>query len=161
VLQQNGIDYEEACAYADTVIERFKNPYLDHKWLSISFAYTSKMVMRNIPLIKGARETEAMALGFAAYLLFMRTTRNGEVYEGNVNGNLYRVNDDKAAILHDLWKENNEAGIVSAVLSDKNLWGSDLTGLADFAEQTNRWLSLLLKEGARIAIAKIPATTIK
>src|SRR3546814_11008236 len=47
-LVEIGIDKTEAAAFADYVIDRFSNPYLEHKWESISANYTSKMRMRNL-----------------------------------------------------------------------------------------------------------------
>lgn len=61
------ISYTEACIFSDKVKDRFKNPFLEHKWLSISVNYTSKMRMRNIPLlqqyyVKTGKIPEQMAL---------------------------------------------------------------------------------------------------
>ncbi|WP_262249804.1 tagaturonate reductase [Parapedobacter soli] len=72
-----GIDKQEAEMFADQVIDRFANPYLEHKWESISTNYTSKMRMRNFATLerhfKGGRSNGAnyMALGFAGYLMAM------------------------------------------------------------------------------------------
>jgi tagaturonate reductase len=45
------ITKEEAEAFAGNVIDRFYNPFIEHKWLSISMNYTAKMKMRCLPLI--------------------------------------------------------------------------------------------------------------
>ncbi|ANH82590.1 altronate oxidoreductase [Niabella ginsenosidivorans] len=166
VLEKKGISYDASCTFADQVIERFKNPYLDHKWISISFAYTSKMLMRNLPLIKAAdsgmaEEPSAMALGFAAYLLLMKSRKNGDHYEREINGTVYRLNDDKAALLAALWEKNDEAQIVNAVLASKELWGEDWSSCTLFASQVRQWLSLLLKDGAIASLNKFATIAIK
>ena len=46
------ISEPEVIEFANTVIDRFYNPQLDHKWSSITLNYTGKMKMRNVPLIK-------------------------------------------------------------------------------------------------------------
>lgn len=79
-----GIDLKEASEFADHVIDRFGNPYLQHQWRSISTNYTSKMRMRNLPTIARymARYNEVpshMTLGFAGYLMFMQTTEGEEL----------------------------------------------------------------------------------
>src|SRR3546814_1681697 len=51
-LVEIGIDKTEAAAFADYVIDRFSNPYLEHKWESISANYTSKMRMRNLATLE-------------------------------------------------------------------------------------------------------------
>ena len=68
-LDSETISYNEACAFANQVSDRFRNPFLDHKWISISMNYTSKMKLRNIPLLlkhysKTDKVPENMALGF-------------------------------------------------------------------------------------------------
>lgn len=40
--------------FGDAVIDRFSNPYIDHKWESISLHYRTKVEVRCIPLIKKA-----------------------------------------------------------------------------------------------------------
>ncbi len=69
-LDSQTISYNEACAFANQVTDRFRNPFLDHKWVSISMNFTSKMKLRNIPLLlryyeKTDAVPENMALGFA------------------------------------------------------------------------------------------------
>lgn len=80
-----GIGRGEASEFADRVIDRFSNPFLQHHWQSISTNYTSKMRMRNLPTIVRHRQQSAMAptymaLGFAGYLYFMKATEGGELF---------------------------------------------------------------------------------
>ncbi len=69
-----GVDEKEAVTFADQVIDRFSNPYLEHKWESISTNYTSKMRMRNLATLERYMKVgnnggaDDMALGFAGYL---------------------------------------------------------------------------------------------
>ncbi|MEC3878864.1 tagaturonate reductase [Parapedobacter sp. 10938] len=73
-LVEIGIDKAEAAIFADQVIDRFSNPYLEHQWESISTNFTSKMRARNMATLE--RRVKAgvgsgadyMALGFAGYL---------------------------------------------------------------------------------------------
>ena len=72
-----GITKADAEAFANQVIDRFRNPYLEHQWESISLNYTSKMRMRNLATLeryvqKGIGDNaDYMALGFAGYLKAM------------------------------------------------------------------------------------------
>lgn len=74
----NGLITEaEAREFAGQVLDRFRNPFIDHQWKSICVQYSSKMKLRNVPLIKKYiaktnQVPELMALGFAAYLLYMK-----------------------------------------------------------------------------------------
>ncbi|SDD14037.1 tagaturonate reductase [Niabella drilacis] len=161
VVVSSQISYEEACKFADSVIERFKNPFLDHKWLSISFAYTSKMLMRDVPLIKGFYGNEskgpaAIALGFAAYLLFMKSRKEGAQYVGTANGKTYVLNDDKAGILARKWEAYPATDkLVDAVLADSSLWNEDLTLIPGFAAEVKQQLQFLTESGAQAALQNI------
>ena len=62
--------------FAAKVLDRFRNPHIDHQWLSITMQYSSKMKLRNIPVIEKYLERfgvapEYMAAGMAAHILFM------------------------------------------------------------------------------------------
>ena len=77
VINEN-LPAKEVYAFAKKVIERFRNPFLDHKWINITLQYSNKMKMRNVPLLQKhyGRDPDVprhMALGFAAYLLFMKS----------------------------------------------------------------------------------------
>lgn len=84
-LSTIGIDNREASEFADHVIDRFGNPYLQHQWQSISTNYTSKMRMRNLPTIARYMERYGkvppyMALGFAGYLKFIQAAESEELF---------------------------------------------------------------------------------
>ena len=154
------ISYDEALNFAKQVMDRFRNPFLDHKWLSISLNYTSKMKQRNIPLLlrhysANGSVPEHMALGFAAYLLFMKCKEgaNGQ-YTGNLNGTNYVVEDEMASYFAEKWKTNDEDLVTDSVLADINLWGTDLSKLKGFAEAIKENMQMLISNGSIAVISK-------
>ncbi|RPD44941.1 tagaturonate reductase [Hymenobacter sediminis] len=141
------------------VLDRFRNPSIEHKWLSISMNYTAKMQMRNVPTLlhyyqKLRAVPHYMALGFAAYLLFMRATRQegGKCY-GELNGQAYEIQDEKAGYFLDLWARLEPTELVRTVLHNQALWGHDLSALPGFTECVTRYLENLLEHGARATVA--------
>lgn len=40
---------DEKTAFSNKVLDRFRNPHIDHKWIAITVQYSSKMKMRNLP----------------------------------------------------------------------------------------------------------------
>lgn len=63
--------------FADTVIDRFRNPYIDHQWKSISLHYSTKIKVRCLPLFKkaveiGAGEYKHMLIGLESYNVFSK-----------------------------------------------------------------------------------------
>ncbi len=149
---------EEATAFAQNVLDRYSNPYLEHLWMSISVQYTSKMRMRNVPLLKWYTEKTGklpakMAEGFAAYLIFMRSTAapNGN-FEGEINGKQYIVNDQYAADLSQKWQDNEGEELVKIVLADNALWETNLNTIPGLAALiSNRLLSFQNEYSDRIA----------
>lgn len=131
------IGYDEACNFANTVMDRFRNPFLEHKWISISMNYTSKMRMRNVPLIqqyyKNVGKTPVlMTLGFAAYLLVLK---------------IFSIEDTSASHIAEQWESGDVDRLVDTVLADKNLWGTDLTALPGFAKAVKEDIKMIQKEG--------------
>ena len=148
------VDSEVARNFGQQVLDRFRNPYLEHRWLSITMNYTSKMAMRNIPTLLHFYKTQKtipnhFALGFAAYLLFMKAVKveNG-VYYGHSNGSDYAIQDDKANYFYDLWQRHSVEEVVLNVLKNQSLWENDLAEINGFKEKVGYFLSQLLKYGA-------------
>jgi tagaturonate reductase len=155
------ISYNEACSFAAKVMDRFRNPYLEHSWLNIAVQYSSKMKMRNIPLLlkhysKTNQPPERMALGFAAYLLFMKSVKNNdEQYTGNANGTEYLIQDDYAPYLAAKWDNSNVDEVVDSILTDIKLWDTDLLMLNGFSELVKANVKSLMNNGAIVAIRQM------
>jgi tagaturonate reductase len=144
---------KEVYAFANSVIDRFRNPFLDHRWINIALQYTHKMKMRNVPLLLKHYQQDLnaqgyMPLGFAAYLLFMKCelSENGKYY-GEVNGKVYELQDNQAGYYHEVWKSNRLEEVVQKVLSNKTLWGTDLTLLSGFAVTVEVYLDSIMSRG--------------
>jgi tagaturonate reductase len=155
------ISYTEACNFAAKVMDRFRNPYLDHSWMNISVQYSSKMKMRNIPLLlkhyeKTAQPPEHMALGFASYLLFMKCSRNNKgQYTGFLNGTEYLIQDDHASYFATKWKNSNVDEVVDCILADKEFWDTDLSALKGFAELVKANIKSLMNNGVLATILQM------
>lgn len=156
----NLISPPEAMFYGQSVLDRFKNPFIHHKWLSITLQYSSKMRLRNVPILlkhyeMSSEPPQMFALGFAAYILFMKSEKRGTDYIGNAEGAEYVINDDKTGHLHDLWLAYGETGIAGAVLKDTGLWGSDLSVLPGLTEAVSGFISLISSKGMRSALQSV------
>ena len=152
-----GISREEACGFAAKVLDRFRNPSLEHHWLSITMQYSSKMKMRNLPLLERHFENNSevpklMALGFAAYILFMKNhDQNGQA-TGKRNGIDYTVRDDQAPWFAAVWEAAREKDIPSVVLSHSAYWETNLSHYPDFLEAVRLNLHTLQNEGPRAVL---------
>jgi len=139
----------EAMTFAHQVMNRFSNPFLDHRWMNISLNFTSKMQMRNVALIQGYFEKHGsspqyMALGFAAYITFMRSEKDEHGnFLGNTKRGCYFIDDPKAAIFHDYWTKYSLKDIVIHVLKNQTLWQTNLNQIPGLADQILYYLELL------------------
>lgn len=151
------ITEDEATAFGRSVSDRFSNPFLEHQWMSISLHYTAKMAMRNVALIRswmerGIEVPSRMALGFAAYLLFMKCTQNIDgLFIGRIGTLTYPIQDEQASYFAEVWAKHNQqpSQVVNQVLAEESLWGHDLSLFSGFADSVSNYLQQLLDGKAK------------
>ncbi len=140
------------------VLDRFRNPHLNHQWLSITLNYTSKMKLRNVPTLLRYYDIfncvpEYFSLGFAAYLCFMKSVAKERfVYFGERDGQLYPIQDEKAEYFYQQWQKNTPAQLVESVLQNKTLWDTDLTLLPGFAQSVIENVENMLEKGVKTTL---------
>jgi len=152
------ITRDDAEIFAAKVIDRFKNNFIDHHWLSICLQYSSKMRLRNIDVIvnyiyRFDQAPSLMAMGMAAHILFMKVTpaSDGKFY-GEFNGNRYQIDDQNAELYADYWKKFPVESLVNKILNNEQLWGTDLSVLNGFETQVSYWLQLMMDKGVLHAL---------
>jgi tagaturonate reductase len=153
---------EEIENFAFKVLDRFRNPFLQHKWINITLQNTMKMRNRNIPVILRYQQLHSsapkyMATGFAGYLLFMKAVKKEDaVYYGKRGDQYYPINDDQAAYFYHLWNGDLSPDIlIHQVLSNKDLWGEDISTFTSFREAVSEKLTEMLTHGVRHTINNI------
>lgn len=124
---------EENRQFADAVLERFANPYIRHMWQSISLNSVSKFKARVLPTIihfidKNGRLPKPLVFSLACLI---------EYYKNN------DMQDDKTAV--DFIKSND----VLSILSNEDLWGIDLSAMADLVNES---LDVIHNSGIREAV---------
>ncbi|MBC6111736.1 tagaturonate reductase [Pedobacter fastidiosus] len=158
VVENEDITYDEAVKFAKSVIDRFSNPFLDHQWQAITLNYTSKMQMRNIPLIRkyyalNNEVPQLTAFGFAAYIVFMNVDKDGETYTANANGKTYPIQDEFAEILFNYWK--NPETVVENTLGDRRLWDKNLNNYPGFTAAVKSYVELIQNKGAKETLSNL------
>lgn len=136
------MDFKVADRFGRAVLDRFRNPFINHKLIDITVQYTTKMRMRNVPLVinyyqEFGKAPELFAMGFAAYLQFMHAVKeeNGK-YFGDSNGELYPINCDYAGYFYEAWKDFD----LKKILADTSLWGADLSALPGFEQAVQKYV---------------------
>jgi tagaturonate reductase len=155
------VDREQAKAFGMKVLDRFHNPQIQHAWASICMQVSSKMKLRNIPILlqyyRQFNQPPALfALGFAAYLHFMKAVKqeNGQ-YFGRIKDQFYKIQDDMAAEFYKRWNNLQPSKLVEVVLKDKAFWGEDLSALPGFSSAVQEQLDLILNAGLKEAIEPV------
>jgi len=126
-IPSSEVPLDEAHRFASQVLDRFRNPYLDHFWISIALQYTQKLKLRILPVLEKYLETRGevpplLSLGFAAYLHLMQVD---ETATGQFQGQPYQIQDPMTANFA-TWYSREEP-IVAVALRQISMWGIDLS----------------------------------
>jgi tagaturonate reductase len=143
------IDAKEAIDFSAKVLDRFRNPYIKHLWVNISQQYTIKMKTRVIPIIVESAKrfnkvSRAITIGFAAYLVFMRSQKIGAEYKGEYLGDDHSVVDEKAPYFFNIWQIDGWEKLNMKLKNDE-LWGYDLSLLTGFSAAVRHYVKGILK----------------
>jgi tagaturonate reductase len=150
----------ELAAYADTVLERFANPFIRHYLLSISLNSVSKFKTRVLPSILEyvKRKDElpsCLTFSLAALLAFYRGVEiRGTALLGRRNGIEYCI-QDSAEILEmfkTFWShcDGSRTGIellAATVLGRTDLWDADLNNVKGLTVAVSEHLYNILNRG--------------
>lgn len=147
------LEKEESEAFGKQVIDRFKNPFIEHFWINITLNYTQKIEMRVVSLLQEYyRKNKAvppyMAAGLAAYIRFMRPVaeKEGRWY-GEFNGTEYLLQDQQAGVFAELYRQESPVG---SILGRSAFWGgADLRDIPGLEEAVTQSLDTLNRQGAR------------
>ena len=147
---------EDCEQFAASVIDRFKNPFIDHQLLSISLNSTSKWKARVMPSLLGYvkkynKLPECITASFAFYIKFYQgqeLTEKGLVAHRE-DKEEYIVSDDRAVLEFYLaHKDDSVEEIVKAVASNIDFWGQDLTLIKGFEQAVVKYLNDINSKGA-------------
>ncbi len=146
---------DELEEFAASVVERFKNPFIDHALLDISLNSTSKWRARVMPSLKGyvdkfAKLPACITASFAFYIAFYRgTAKTDGGMVAHRESNEYTVKDDAAVIdFYLAHKDDSAADLVHAVCTNANFWGEDLSQIAGFETAVTDALEKIDAKGA-------------
>ncbi len=154
---------DEVKAFADSVFERFENPFIRHALLSISLNSVSKWKSRILPslldsLTGTGRLPKCLTFSFAALLAFYTVQKqpDGSYAGARPDGTAYPVQDDLPALeffAEHSAKPTGEYARVAA--ANAAFWGRDLSGIPGFAELAAKYLKQIRTFGPREAMKKL------
>ena len=152
------MDLEVAQNFGRKVLDRFRNPHIQHKWINITSNYSAKMLSRVMPVFmkydaRFGTNPEYITFGFAAYIYFMKPARkDGDHYYGFANDAFYPIQDARAAYFHQKWQIASLSEMVHAILKDQFIWGKDLNKTGVTHESVVIYLESIKNNGAVAAL---------
>ena len=146
----------ELQAFADSVVERFVNPYVKHFVTSIMLNSFPKYKTRDLPGLKTYLERKGelpkgLVLGLAGIITY---------YKGGKRGDVDIVPNDDAAIvelLKNLWATGDVRKVAEGVLAAEFIWGENLNEVPGLTDLLTADLALIQNEGMRAAVKSVIA----
>jgi tagaturonate reductase len=150
--------------YAESVLERFRNPFVRHELISIALNSVSKWKVRVLPSLldyRAARGTLPPALTFslASLIAFYRGTAvTANELAGHRGEQTYAIRDDAAvlAFFAEAWRKaattRNWASLVTATLNREDFWGQDLNAVPGLNAAVTTALQRIMTDGTRAAV---------
>lgn len=132
--------------FAESVKERFLNPYLNHMLTSIALNSVSKWRARVLPsfkdyYLKNGRIPENLTKGFACLMAMYKKT-----FRSEADGKYYCELPGKTIEMHDETKYLDYfagGGCVIEFMKDESVWGEDLTAYDGFAATVKSYVKKL------------------
>ena len=137
---------DEIVQYANDVLDRFKNPFIQHYLLTISLNSMAKFKARLLPTLEGYIKVhhslpEKTVFAFACLIQF---------YRGRYQGVPIKLNDSEEIMnLFNEWWHQYDSGsitldsLVSYVLQWENHWGKDLSSFAGLRDRLVFYLTAI------------------
>ncbi|MDQ0232521.1 tagaturonate reductase [Metabacillus malikii] len=147
---------EDLVDFADDVINRFKNPFIQHYLSSIALNSISKFKARVLPTIVDYYEKhhslpKAIILSLSSLLLYYRGKRANEAI--TLTDDEYVLNTfSKTWTGYDSGNKSLE-NIIQALLGDEKLWGTDLTKLTGLKEEVLMNVTIMIEKGVKEALS--------
>ena len=154
LLETLNLPKPELEAFADSVLERFVNPYVKHFVTSIMLNSFPKYKTRDLPGLKTYLERKGelpkgLVLGLAAIMTY---------YKGGKRGDVEIIPNDDPAIMNllkDLWAEGDFRKVAEGVLGAEFIWEENLNEIPGLTDLVTADLELISREGMRAAVKSI------
>lgn len=126
LMETLNLPKDELAKFADDVLERFNNPFVDHAVTSIMLNSFPKYETRDLPGLKTYLERKGelpkgLVLGLAGIITY---------YKGGVRADGAEITPNDAPeimkLLKDLWATGDTEKVAKGVLAAEFIWGEDL-----------------------------------
>ena len=140
-------DISATTVFANSVKDRFMNPFLNHQLVSISLNSISKWRARVLPSFKDyysehGKIAPNLTVGFSYLMaLYSSIQKQGDKYMVQVLNREIELKDDLPYL--EYFAKGNA---INDFMADVSVWGEDLTAYAGFAEKVQENVELIKKD---------------
>ena len=141
IIPSVDLDKQQLTDYADSVLERFSNPFIIHKLESISLNSISKFKVRVLPSLisyfrKQGKVPKNLTFSMAALIYF---------YGKEVSKHPYPLKDDPEiiAFFNKIWSKRKIEKVALKTLSNTDLWDKNLADISPLKDSLTKALNAL------------------
>lgn len=147
LMETLNLPKDELRQFAENVLERFNNPFVDHQVTSIMLNSFPKYATRDLPGLKTylerkGRLPEGLVLGLAAIMVYYRGGRRSDGVEIIPNDS-----PDIMQLLSGLWQKGSVPELVETVLGATSIWNEDLNEIPGLAQRVAYYIDSILGKG--------------
>ncbi|MDR2424985.1 MAG: tagaturonate reductase [Prevotellaceae bacterium] len=139
--------------FAYKVLDRFRNPYINHQLASIMLNSFAKYKTRVLPALKTCIRQEGrlpnlLVFGLAAIVCYYRGGKRGD------DEIIIQDNDSVVKLIYDLWATNSYQKLAEGVLGAEFIWGEDLNEVEGLQLQLIEYIHAIQECGVRKYISE-------
>lgn len=141
--------------FANQVMERFNNPFIDHQVTSIMLNSFSKYRTRDIPGLKTYLQRkgmlpECLVIGLAAIIIYYHGYTRPDGVKAVPNDS-----PEILSLLEKAWESGDAGGVASCVLSAESIWGENLNAIPGMTECLSGYIDKIQKYGMEKVLASL------
>ncbi|MDR3140764.1 MAG: tagaturonate reductase [Tannerellaceae bacterium] len=155
LMETLNLPKDELTRFADDVLERFNNPFVDHAVTSIMLNSFPKFETRDLPGLKTYLERKGelpkgLVLGLAAIITY---------YKGGVRADGAEIVPNDAPeivnLLKSLWATGDTEKVAKGVLAATSIWGEDLNKIPGLTAAVKADLDSIQEKGMLETVSKL------
>jgi len=155
LMETLNLPKDELKKFAEDVLERFNNPFVDHQVTSIMLNSFPKYQTRDLPGLKTYLERKGelpkgLVLGLAAISTY---------YKGGVRADGAEIVPNDAPeimqLLRDLWATGCTKKVTEGVLAAESIWGENLNNIPGLADAVKGYLDAIQEKGMMEVVKSI------
>ena len=147
LMETLNLPMDELKRFAENVLERFNNPFVDHQVTSIMLNSFPKYATRDLPGLKVYLQRkgclpEGLVLGLAAIIVYYKGGKRQD-------GTDIIPNDapEIMQLLTDLWSKGSVEELVKGVLGAVSIWNEDLNNIPGLHNRVVYYINNIMEHG--------------